>query len=110
MCYLIFENETFQGGLPSNNNDIFELVQVNANSVAFRVVRNNSSQSGSGASEEDKGVEQSESDGTVNGLVESVESANVTTSECYLGFAGRTSGPECYTSTEYAATRFKIYD
>lgn len=114
VSYLIFENETFLGGPPSNSSDdIFELVEVNANSVAFRVIRQNSSQSGSGTSEDKRVKEQvqsslsSESDETNNVQMESDEPPKVV-SECYLGFADITSEPKCYTSTDFAATRFRI--
>ena len=113
VVYLIFENETFLGGPPSNRNDEFELVELNGNKVAFRVVRQNSSESGSGASEEDKSAKEqvqssSESDEINNVQMESEDEPPEVVSDCYLGFADITSEPKCYNSTEFAATRFII--
>ena len=111
VVYLIFENETFLGGPPSNRNDEFELVELNGNKVAFRVVRQNSSESGSGASEEDKSAKEqvqssSESD-EINNV--QMESEDKPVSDCYLGFEDQTSEPKCYNSTEFEAT-FEIID
>ena len=115
MCYLIFENGTFLCVPQSNSNDVFELVEVNRNSVALRVVHQNSSQSGSSASEEDKGAKEqvqssSESDETNNVQMESEDEPPEVVSDCYLGFADITSEPKCYHSTEFEATKFAIID
>ena len=83
-CYLIFENGKFQGGEPSDGNEVFEMVTVRGNTVALRVVN---MQQGSGSGD-------------------SGESA----SDCYLGFPDIKSEPKCYESREYAATRFVIID
>ena len=80
--YLIFGNGTFQSGLPSPYNDLFEVVQLPGGTVAFRVPNNVSD-----------------------------ESPEVV-SECYLGFDNFdiTSEPKCYNSTDFAAIRFLIID
>ena len=103
MSYLIFENGTFQSGLPSDYNDKFELVQVFGGVVAFRVVRSEQ-QSGSGESEVEQ-VQMSSVDEVNNVQMESHEEA----SECYLGFEDFTSEPKCY---GYFAieTFFRIFD
>ena len=83
VCYLIFENGTFQGGEPSDGNEVFEMATVGGNNnIALRVAN---MQQGSGSGD-------------------SGESAN----DCYLGFPDKESEPKCYESTEYAATRFVI--
>lgn len=118
VCYLIFENETFLGGAPSNDNDIFELVHVSENIVAFRVVNRNLGNSSEAVNETaqadselgETGMQinsESESDEMDTIQTESDESGEQS-SDCYLGFADTTSEPRCYASIEFAATRFVI--
>lgn len=114
-CHLIFENGTFQCGLPSNNNEVFELVTVFSNRVAFRVEHRSldASQSGSGDLEVEKRqveiTSEPESDETTSEQVESDES-NEVTSECYLGF-DVTGGPAgCYEAADIRATLFWIIE
>ena len=115
-CFLIFENGTFQSGLPSNSNDVFE-VQAFDHMVAFRVIHSEQ-QSGSGEDEtsangevEKKQVQMSSVDEMNNAQMESDESHDeAIASDCYLGFEDATSGPKCYGSTDSAATRFIIIE
>ena len=84
ICYLIHENGTFQGGEPSDGNDIFEMVTVGSHSIALHAVNLMQADSDSGG-----------------------ESGDMA-SDCYLGFSDVISGPKCYTSTDFAATRFVV--
>ena len=85
-CYLIHENGQFQGGEPSDGNDIFEMVTVGSHSIALRAVNSTQADSDSGSGG---------------------ESGNMA-SDCYLGFSDVISGPKCYVSTDFAATRFVV--
>ena len=80
IIHLIHENRKFQGGESSDGNDVFEMVTVGPHSIALRAVNSMQSDSGDTAS----------------------------SSDCYLGFSDVTSGPRCYVSTAYAATRFVV--
>lgn len=95
--YVTFREGKFKGGVPSNDNDLFELVPLasDSNIVVLRLVNPNQHSSGSGS-----GSAESES-------VES-GSGSEAEDECYLGFADTTSEAKCYKSTEFAATRFVI--
>ena len=105
-CYLCFENNTFQSCSSLNSNDIFERVQVDRDHVALRVIRQNSSQLGVGAPEEE---ESTESDKTSNVQMESDEPQEVV-SDCYLGFDENTCKPKCYNSAQFKETLFRIYE
>lgn len=129
MDYLIFENETFLGSTPSDDNDIFELVRVGDESlklklVAFRVVRRNLTMGNSseadnntaGTESESVGESEiqmkseSESDEMDTAIQTESEELGEQASECYLGFADETSEPRCYPSTgdQFPATIFRI--
>ena len=78
-CHLTFGEGGFRGGEAGESSSVFELVPVGDYEVALRP-----------ASQEEEG------DVTM-------------AADCFLGFSNAVSEPECYTSTEYAATRFTIY-
>ena len=95
--YLISQESEFKGGVPLNDNDLFELVSldVESNIVALRLVNPTQHSSGSGSGSDESGSAESGSGGSGD-------------SDCYLGFADTTSEARCYESTDFAATRFVI--
>ena len=78
--YLTFENRRFTGSQGKNDDNVFEMVPVGDYSIALRVISD---------------YEAGKSHGV--------------DSECYLGFSDEESEPRCYESTDYAATRLKIF-
>ena len=97
-CFLQFVNGEFKGGVPlvGEDNDVFEMVNLEYNMIALRVVNT----AGSGASETPEVANTEE--------VQAEEVANTEespVSECYLGFDsfGR---PGCYDSTDSIATKY----
>ena len=110
-CFLLFNNSEFVGGVPSlTDNDLFEIVQLEFNMIALRVVNPMySQQSGSGAS----AIEETHTEMANTKEVQAEEVANTeeesVVSECYLGFDSF-GKPECYDSTDDRATKFLLID
>lgn len=96
VCFLTYQGGKFQGGEPVNGNEVFEMIHVggdNSNIIALRVVNaNQPTESGSASGSGETPQEESE-----------VDSEN-----CYLGFSVVDNQPSCYSSTDFAATRFVL--
>ena len=95
--FLLFNNSEFVGGVPSltENNSLFEMIDVGFSMIALRVVNPmNSQQGGTGAS----ATEETDTD-----MANTEEPA---VSECYLGFDSGVGRPGCYDSADNIATKF----
>ena len=85
-----------------HDNDILEMMKIQGNQIAFRVVYPNPPEpeeipeSGSGSGSEDAAIEETE------------EEPISETEECYLGVSREDGKAKCYSSAEFAATRFII--
>ena len=84
-----------------NGNEMFKLEFVGLSSIALRLI-NYSPESGSSSG---SGSGSGSASGTVADEVTEDEAAAPV---CYLGFPDKNSEPQCYSSSDYAATRFTI--
>jgi hypothetical protein len=115
--FLTFSDGDFRGGVPENDNDIFEMVRVGRagrNNIALRVVNVQRQ------TEEEEGEESEEASASGSGAQEPAaeeerteervaEEVSEPVEECFLGFPSADSQPRCYPSKEHAETRFVIF-
>ena len=116
---MIFDDGQFKGGIPSENNELFEIVYLGYHMVALRVVNPMHTQpDGSEASEKSETAEvnteetdteetHTEMANTEEVQAEAEEVANTPVSECYLGF-DRFGKPDCYKSKDEPEARFLL--
>ena len=105
-CFLVYEDGAFKGGSPVNGNDQFQMVRVAGNIVALRVINPHVTTT----TTTDEGSASASGSGETSAVqdIDSEEAASEEPEECYLGFSREHSEPKCYSSTEFAATRFLI--
>ena len=120
-CFLIFDDGQFKGGIPSENNELFEIVNLGYYMVALRVVKPiNTQPDGSETSETSETAEvntevtDTEETHTEMANTEEVQAEEVANTEeesvvneCYLGF-DRFGKPDCFDSKDEPEARFLL--